>query len=430
MIRSVALLVYSLLFTLLAPLLKALAWANPKLSAQFAGRESLAKVAAELARRRAPYRHCVLFYCSSAGEFEQAKPLIERLEKHRQVFVHVLLFSRSGFEYLKVRKDPTSASLTPLTDSVWTWGWLLSALRPTIIGVVRHELWPGFLATAKQFGRLDLIDASQSLGESSSWLKRRTRAAFLRTFEKIYAVTDEDARFFDRTYRLPAGQLRVAGDTKYDRVRERAVAKESEIAGLRARFAHLAAKDGSHRARLIIGSSYFEEIDLLLAARAKNPEEFRRWQIILAPHHLQPENLAAVKERFAKAGVTLGLFSANTPGEFVLLDAMGILAEAYGTADAAFVGGALHNEVHNVLEPACHGLALAFGPFYKNSQEASHLVRTGLATVVNTPEDLLVWLEGLSSGGSDQRARMVEAVTKLSGASDRILADWLPLLER
>lgn len=80
MIRSVVLLVYSLIFTLLAPLLKALAWVNPKLSAQFAGREPLAKTAAELARKRAPYKHCVLFYCSSAGEFEQAKPLIERLE--------------------------------------------------------------------------------------------------------------------------------------------------------------------------------------------------------------------------------------------------------------------------------------------------------------------------------------------------------------
>ncbi len=429
MIRSVVLLVYSLIFTLLAPLLKALAWVNPKLNAQFAGREPLARTASELARKRAPYKHCVLFYCSSAGEFEQAKPLIERLEKHRHVFVHVLLFSRSGMDYLRVRKDLTSASLTPLTDSVWTWGWLFSALRPSIVAVVRHELWPGFLATARHFGRLDLIDASQSLGESSSFLKRRARSALLRSFEKIYAVSDEDARFFDRTYSLPAGLLRVAGDTKYDRVRERSLAKAPEVATLKDRLDHLVPQ-GNKGLRVVVGSSYLEEVDLFLAARAKDPATLSRWQVVLAPHHLKPDDVAAVKERFAKQGVALGSFSANTPGEFLLVDSMGILAEVYGTADAAFVGGALHNEVHNVLEPACHGLALAYGPFYKNSQEASHLVRAGLATVVKSPEDLLVWLKALGSGGSEQRAKMVEAINKLSGASDRILADWLPLLER
>lgn len=429
MIRSVVLLLYSLLFSLIAPFLKALAWVSPKLSAQFSGREPLAQSAAELARKRAPYKHCVLFYCSSAGELEQAKPLIERLEKHRHVFVHVLIFSRSGMDYLRVRKDLTSASLTPLTDSVWSWGWLLSALRPTIVAVVRHELWPGFLATARQFARLDLIDASQSLGESHSFLKRRARGAMLRSFEKIYAVTDEDARFFDRTYRLPAGKLRIAGDTKYDRVRERALAKAPEIATLRDRLDHLAGS-GPKRQRVVIGSSYLQEIDLFLAAKAKDPQELGRWQVVLAPHHLKPEDVQAVKERCAKAGVSLGLFSANTPGDFLLVDTMGILAEVYGTADAAFVGGALHAEVHNVLEPACHGLALAYGPFYKNSQEASHLVRAGLATVVKTPEDLLAWLKSLSGGADGPRAKMIDAVGKLSGASDRILADWLPLLER
>ncbi len=429
MIRSVVLLVYSLLFTLLAPLFKVLAWFNPKLGAQISGREPLARSAAELARRRAPYKHCVVFYCSSAGEYEQAKPLIDRLGRHRQVFVHVLLFSRSGLDYLRVRNDPTSASLTPLSDSAWTWGWLLSALRPTIVCVVRHELWPGFLSTAKQFARLDLIDASQSKGESGSFLKRRVRASLLRTFEKIYAVSEEDARFFDRTYRMPAGRLRVAGDTKYDRVRERALARSPEIQALRERLEHLK-PSGEIRRRIVLGSAYMAEIDLFLAAKAKDPGAFRNWHVVVAPHHVKPEDLLAVRERFAKAQETLGTFSANTPGDFVLVDAMGILAEVYGAADAAFVGGALHREVHNVLEPACHGLALAYGPFYKNSQEASHLVRAGLATVVKTPDELLVWLKSLSNGGSEQRTNMVEAVGKLAGASDRILADWMPLLER
>jgi len=104
---------------------------------------------------------------------------------------------------------------------------------------------------------------------------------------------------------------------------------------------------------------------------------------------------------------------------------MGMLSEVYGAAEAAFVGGALHRQVHNVLEPACHGLALAYGPFYKNSQEAVHLARAGLADVVSDAAAFAAWLEAadkrLSRGEEPPLAR---ALDELAGASDRILADW------
>ena len=113
----------------------------------------------------------------------------------------------------------------------------------------------------------------------------------------------------------------------------------------------------------------------------------------------------------------------------IVIDSIGILAEIYGTAQAAFVGGALHHQVHNVLEPASHGLALAYGPFYKNSQEAIHLVQSGLAVVIKDPSQFVTWWRQLDHDAAALRQRMLAATAELTGASDRIFATWRPLLE-
>ncbi len=430
-LRSLALLGYSLLFACLKPALRIVAALSPRLRGQLAARPSVPELATALARARAPFQRAVVFFCSSAGEFEQARPLIERLRAERSVYVQVIFFSQSGLDFLKARGDDVPACLSPATDSVWQWGWLLSALRPNIVAIVRHEIWPGFLAVAQSFARVDLIDASRSLGEGSTYWKRWARSHLLKQFSNIYAVSDDDVAFFRKAYGLKRPRLVAVGDTKYDRARERAVAKAADIAVIKTRLEHMMPRGAKPKPalRLVIGSAYSQEIELLAAAQAEDASELAKWQIVLAPHHVTPEMLNLAKDRLARAGLAVGRFSQNSPGQVVLLDSMGVLAEVYGTADAALVGGALHRQVHNVLEPACHGLALAYGPFYKNSQEAIHLVQAGLAQVITQPGEFLDWLRTISTGASRQRQEMVAAVTKLAGASDRIMADWRGALE-
>src|SRR5690606_18474939 len=98
------------------------------------------------------------------------------------------------------------------------------------------------------------------------------------------------------------------------------------------------------------------------------PAILTEWQVVIAPHHIDAENIAMFKSILEQAGVNVAQFSrggsaASASGggraRIMLLDTMGMLAEAYQQATAAFVGGASHHQVHNVLEPAVHGLALA-----------------------------------------------------------------------
>lgn len=423
-------LLYSLVVTAARPLVMLLADLVPRLKEQVQGRESVAALAKRLAPKRSRYRNGAVFYCSSAGEYEQARPLIERLEATGDTYVQVIFHSKSGLDYVKARNDPVNACLAPIGDSSWEWGWLLAALRPKVTVVVRHELWPGFLDAARQYGKLYLIAASLSLGESGSWVKRRIRTVLLAQFDRIYAVRDADAAFFRRVYGVSDDRLLVAGDPKYDRVLERAAAKRRETEEIKAALE----RAGAFAHRLVAGSVHKADVEVLLSARARLGDNLDSWQMILVPHHVTAEMIAWILERCTAAGLSairysdLALGGLDGRRSIVVLDAMGMLAETYGTGTLGYVGGALHHQVHNVLEPACRGLALAFGPFYKNSQEAVQLVSQGLAAVVKDAADLAKWWDDLKDGTGARADGVRAEVDRHAGAASRILADWGPAL--
>lgn len=423
---SVLLIAYSLAFTILGKFIKIITLFSPKLRAQLKDRPTVAELAADLQKKRRDFRSSVLFFCSSAGEYEQARPLIDRLANEK-VFVHTMIFSKSGYEYVMARKDNVSFSLSPATDSVWDWGWLFAALRPSVIAVVRHELWPGFIWSAKNYGHLVLIDASRSLGEAKSKPKKIVRSALLSMFDKIYVVSTSDADFFIKNYALSKKLLIVSGDTKYDRVLERSLS----AVGVNSRLSSLLPKA---KKRLVLGSAHPADLDCFLGALALNAHLTNEWQFVIAPHHIDVTNINLFQQKLKEAGLdsktytTTEVNSAISHDQIIILDTMGMLAEAYSFGTAAFVGGASHYQVHNVLEPAVHGLKLAWGPKYENSQEAVRLVKEGIAKVIHTPAEFMAWLNDIGSMKSVSDNGTADAVGSLKGASDLILKDWKTIL--
>jgi 3-deoxy-D-manno-octulosonic-acid transferase len=425
---SLLLILYSGLITALLPFLKLAARFSPKLKSQLTDRPGVAETAALLQERRKRFRQAAVFFCSSAGEFEQARPLIDRLTARGDTFVHALIFSRSGIDYAKARGEQCSYSLAPATDSVWHWGWIFSAVRPTLVTVVRHELWPGFIEAATHYAPVFLIDASASQGEQKSGLKKLIRANLLRMFERIFVVSAGDGEFFRSQYGIGKDHLKVVGDTKYDRVLERAqnAAAAKSPAGL--------FSPGS-TGRLILGSAHKADLDVFVAAVQKEPAIMAEWQVVIAPHHIDAENIELFRSMLAGLGVGVALYSrGDAPAcsgdqpQILLLDTMGMLAEAYSSATAAFVGGASHYQVHNVLEAAVHGLALAWGPQYKNSQEAVYLAGQNAAHVICNEEDFRAWLTAAKNTGAASDNNTAVAVRSLCGASDLIFEEWKALL--
>jgi 3-deoxy-D-manno-octulosonic-acid transferase len=107
---------------------------------------------------------------------------------------------------------------------------------------------------------------------------------------------------------------------------------------------------------------------------------------------------------------------------------MGQLAELYSIGDLAYVGGAMHAKIHNVLEPAAHGLALSSGPFYKNSREAIRFQKDGILTVVENAAQMTSWWTESARQVSDIRKSIHSKVYELCGASDKLFSALEELL--
>lgn len=357
--------------------------------------------------------------CSSAGEYEQALPLVQELEgQWPGAIVHLIFFSVSGISFAHRQGETRPFFLFP-EDTIWTWHRIFAALRPAAIFVVRHEIWPAFAGMAYQVAPTILINGTSSGRPASyprTWLKR----VLLRFFDQVHVATANDHQVFAQTL---GASTHVNGDTKYDRVRQRAEMRNTEIRRISARFSP------APRLRLIIGSAWQKDVDVALAAFSAFRRKYSGAQIVIAPHKPDDAFLQYIENECEKYQLTHQRFSSAQALErdCILADGVGYLFELYGSGSLAMVGGGLHFQVHNVLEPTVFNLPVAFGPLYQNSREAILLVEQGLATVVQDSAALLRWLQEQTKG--EKTDRLSQYLKLHYGATARIVQQVKPLSE-
>lgn len=407
------------------------------ISDQLEDRPYLRELTKHLLEIRQKYNQCIIFYCSSAGEYEQARPIMDRLVLRPQTMILVFFHSKSGMRYVHSRQDTNQPhfyfTLVPLTDAVWDWGWIFAVLRPQGTFFVRYEIWPGFLITAHHYSKTALVAAS-SQGEESR-LRTYFKRKIFSFIDVVYCVSETDYLEFKNRYHARSEQLIQTGDPKYDRVHERANSTTSQttdrplmnfLRNARCHFPNL---------RLFIGGSiYIEELPLILDAFKKLPPT-NEWLLILAPHHVDHDNVLHLMKKCKEMGLPPHLSSRlrdprTYPDEdcVILVDQMGFLAEIYALGHAAYVGGAYHAQIHNVLEPAIQGLSLSCGSRFNNSPEAENLVKQGLMTPIVDSTQLSKWWGSLDDKTLlHNRCRLEVHLKSMLGASDRILEHWTPM---
>lgn len=383
---------------------------SPRIREFFSKRKLNKDFLGKIRENRSLFKDAVVFYCSSAGEYEQARPIASSLAREG-LYVHLLFFSESGFKFATLRGETLDYSLAPL-DTLSNWNQFFAVLNPKVCLVVRHEMWPSFLHQASKSAKVFLINASlKSKTKFSVFIKKQ----LLSFFDQVFAVSEIEKNNFCETFRLPKEKVLVTGDSKYDRVLERVDILKSNIRT----FSELS----SQRKKLMIGSSWKADSDTVLEAFAQfKGSNINTLQVVIAPHQPTDIYLNELIQSCERLHLTYKLFSNKGDSrdtDVVIVDSIGILFELYGACDLAFVGGASHHEVHNVLEPAAFGLTLAFGPHYKNSHEASEIVGKGLAKVIHTPQECLKWIHSALHKGSD--LQVSQFVQSKGGATRQIL---------
>jgi 3-deoxy-D-manno-octulosonic-acid transferase len=221
--------------------------------------------------------------------------------------------------------------------------------------------------------------------------------------------------------------IAVTGDTRYDSVAERAERLDRTREPL-ARLATVAAGTFT----IVAGSTWPSDEAVLLPAFADLLVQIPTARLLLAPHEPNPDHLAGIAQRLHELKlsrpVRLSQLEHAKPGPVIVVDRVGILADLYALADAAFVGGGFHRAgLHSVLEPAVFGVPIAIGPHWEMSRDAGLLIERGGAVAL--PGDArhplhsqwLVWHHD-AAARRKAGAAAKEVVAEGRGASERTTA--------
>jgi 3-deoxy-D-manno-octulosonic-acid transferase len=333
----------------------------------------------------------VWFHVASVGEYEQAKPVISRLHRdYPDVPVALTFTSPSGYTYASRKETVGNGNnikfmeYLPL-DFERNARFCVELLNPRLLVFVKFDLWPNLVwqAAARRVPSV-LIDATLSATSYRvSMIGRNFYRTVYSSLERILAISDSDARRFTECVPEHAG-ISVAGDTRFDRVMERKRTATAARIDL----------DTGGRFVVIAGSTWPKDEVHVLPALLELSRERGDLLMIIAPHEPTPERVAHLLGWAESQGLEAtplsrrDVFAGASDGPRVLVvDSVGVLAEAYGVADVAYIGGSFSTGVHSVIEPAIMGIPVLFGPVHENSFEATELLRRDAAFAVTTARD-------------------------------------------
>ncbi len=332
------------------------------------GRKDLfAKLAKDLST--VPDERRIWFHASSLGEFEQAKPIIEKLKASGYSIV-ASFFSPSGYEYSK--NYPLADVITYIPfDTRTNAVRFIDLVKPRAVVVMRYDLWMNHLIAAKEAGaRIILADATFPV-------KLIHRAKFLKDFfRELYGLADEilvtgpeHKKMFD--FFLGREKSMVVGDTRFDRVYQKSLSNE-----VSQKFP--VEIDKAKRTVLVLGSTWRQDIDIVTPGIKRLLTRFSQLTVLIVPHEPEKEEVSELRSAFPAAAVLSEIEQKNRDDhKIVIVDRIGLLTQLYVLADVAYVGGGFGSGVHSVLEPAVYGVPIITGPRIEKSDEALQLHKNG-----------------------------------------------------
>lgn len=329
-------------------------------------RETMARVRA--ARREG--ERWVWVHAASLGEFEQGRPLMERIAaEHPDVKIALTFYSPSGYE---VRKNYAGAHLVAYlpADTPRAMRRFIDALRPELAVMVKYEFWGNCLRELSR-REIPVLLISAIFRESQLFFKPwgGWYRSMLHRFCHIF-VQDDASR------RLLAGigvtAVTVAGDTRFDRVTD-IMRTVRDIPALDALTA------GKTRLTMIFGSSWEADEQVYFPWLRAAAGEVKA---VIAPHEFDAARLETMRKALAPLRVLLLSEIADKPGsaadaDVLIIDCFGLLSSAYAYAYVAYVGGGFGTGIHNINEAAVYGIPVVYGPRHEKFLEARELAEAG-----------------------------------------------------
>lgn len=387
--------IYTLAIKLYAAIIALVAPWNKKAKQWRAGRKGLIE---RMSKSINPNERIVWVHCSSLGEFEQGRPIIEELRKHNdKVKILLTFFSPSGYEIRKNYPGADYIFYLPL-DTPRNARKILDIVNPEFVIFVRYEYWLNLLSELRRRTIPHYI-VSAIFRQNSiffKWYGGYWREA-LNGFDTIFVQNNESKQLLST---IGIDNCSVAGDTRSDRVAD--IARAAKKIDIIERF------KGKNRL-FVAGSTWGADEQLLQQLINNNPDI----KFVIAPHEMEEQRIDKILKESRGGAVRYTRCEDSTPladSQVLVLDTVGLLSSVYGYAEWAYIGGGFGVGIHNTLEAATFGLPIAFGPNYHKFKEACDMISLQGAKSITNYEELEQWFLPLKN--DEQLLKATSRITR------------------
>ena len=396
---------------------------NEKVRKMWHGEREAFKILKQKVDPNAKY---IWFHAASLGEFEQGRPLMERIRKeYPQYKILLTFYSPSGYEVRKNYEGADIICYMPV-DTRLNAIRFLRLVRPVMAFFIKYEFWSNFLHILKH-RNIPTYSVSSIFREDQVFFKwyGRNYAGVLKCFTRFFVQNEESKRLLEG---IGITAVDVVGDTRFDRVLQiKEAAKHLPICeAFRTGVASSQSADVPHHdfKVFVAGSSWPPDENIFIPFF----NEHKDWRLLIAPHVIAEEHLKLIFSLIK--GKKVVRYTQTTPEEaaeadVLIIDCFGLLSSMYNYGDVAYIGGGFGVGIHNTLEAAVWNMPVIFGPNNKKFQEAQGLLKSGGGFEINTYEDF----SGLMSSLMNDETFLKQAgdkagtfVAHLAGATDKVLA--------
>ncbi len=452
---------YSLLLYLYQTGVFVASFFSEKVKKMWQGEQAAFGVLGEKADKDAEY---LWFHAASLGEFEQARPIIERIKQDSpEEKILLTFFSPSGYEVRKNYEFADIICYLPL-DTPTNASRFLKLVNIKKAYFIKYEFWWNYLHLLRKKG-VPAYSVSSIFREEQIFFKWYgcQYKRVLRCFTHFFVQNEKSKQLLAK---IGINNVTITGDTRFDRVKQ--IQQQAKVLPVVEEFlkplptspqgrspmppsatlsSPLVEGAGEVGKVFIAGSSWQPDEDIFFRYFAEHPD----WKLIIAPHVIDDGHLKEIEGKLAKYGMKAVYYkelekvsevskvseplaishqpSASQqrcePRSVLIINCFGLLSSIYRYGDITYVGGGFGVGIHNVLEAAVWGKPVFFGPNNKRFQEAQDLIASGGGIEIASYEDFASKMDALLASADKCQSLGKAAgnyVASRCGATDKVLA--------
>jgi 3-deoxy-D-manno-octulosonic-acid transferase len=356
----------------------------------------------------------IWFHFASLGEFEQGRPVLEKIRAlYPDDKIVLTFFSPSGYEIRKNTPLANAVYYLPL-DTAKKARHFIDAIKPKFAVFTKYEYWYHFFDEMhKREIPLYIISGIFRPGQIFfKWYGSLHRKIL--GFVTYFFVQDDASKLL--LSGIGINKVKVSGDTRFDRVWQNA--QHPQHIPYMAEF-------NNRQKMFVAGSTWPPDEKLLSALISEHPD----WKFVIAPHEIREDKITALVNLLpAQTTARYSQFKSYqepfTTYQTLIIDNIGMLSSLYQYGDIAYIGGGFGAGIHNTLEAAAFGLPVIFGPNYSKFIEAKELIQLQAGFSINDEFQLKEVFEKITSDDKLFKStgeRSFNFVKDHIGATDMIL---------